>query len=365
MVSVQKVESAEKQIYEHQQEVAYDTRDIIIETLVSKYLIGLEKDENEIYVPDYQREFVWDEERQSKFIESIILGLPMPYIFLADMRDGRLEIIDGSQRIRTLAAFINNELKLKNLDILTELLGFCFKDLSINRQRKFRNTPIRTIVLSDKASEDVRVEMFKRINKGSDILNEMEHRKGTTRGSFSKFIEKCSQNDLFNELCLLSDTSKLRQEDLELILRFFAFYDSYPNFKKGLSSFLNDYLRNKNKEFNEDIETKMSSIFNNMLHFVKEHFPNGFAKPNGTKYASKLFFEATSVGVALALKEDNELISKKKVNMDWLYDDDFTKNVQPKYHTHTPSLIKTRIDLVKNALLGLPFEFSLKSVKIN
>ena len=71
-------------------------------------------DENEIFVPDYQREFVWPNDRRSKFIESVLIGLPIPYIFVADVGkgEGRLEIVDGSQRIRTLAAFVGNEFEL-------------------------------------------------------------------------------------------------------------------------------------------------------------------------------------------------------------------------------------------------------------
>lgn len=166
LITKEKLEIAEKQIYQEQQEVAYDTREFTIGHIVEKYTQGLSEDENEIFVPDYQRDFVWDEERQSKFIESVILGLPIPFIFVAEIREtGRLEIVDGSQRIRTLAAFINNNLELRKLDKLKEVNHFSFQDLSILRQRKIKNIPIRVIVLTDKASEAVRKDMFERINR--------------------------------------------------------------------------------------------------------------------------------------------------------------------------------------------------------
>ena len=94
----------ESQINEQRKTVDFDTREFTIEILVDKYEKNINKDQNELYVPDYQREFVWDDERQSKFIESLLLGLPIPLIFVAEGSDGRLEIVDGSQRIRTLAA---------------------------------------------------------------------------------------------------------------------------------------------------------------------------------------------------------------------------------------------------------------------
>lgn len=90
-------EQIEKQIEEEKKSVDYDTREFTIEIVVDKYLKNFEKNDNEIFVPDYQREFTWDEQRQSKFIESIVLGLPVPLIFLAENEKGRLEIVDGSQ----------------------------------------------------------------------------------------------------------------------------------------------------------------------------------------------------------------------------------------------------------------------------
>lgn len=99
------LDEIEKQIAEQKKTVDYDTREFTIEYIVNKYLENIDTDDNEIFVPDYQREFTWDEERQSKFIESIILDLPVPLIFLAETQSGRLEIVDGSQRIRTVAAF--------------------------------------------------------------------------------------------------------------------------------------------------------------------------------------------------------------------------------------------------------------------
>ncbi|NJO16056.1 MAG: DUF262 domain-containing protein [Thioploca sp.] len=354
MITPNQTENAEKQIYSQQQEVAYDTREFTVELLVSKYLHGIENDENEIYVPEYQREFVWDKERQSKFIESIVLGLPIPFIFVAEMTDGRLEIVDGSQRIRTLAAFLENKLQLEKIEVLTYLNGFYFHDLSIPRQRKFRNAVIRMVVLSDKATEKVRTEMFKRINRGSDILNNMEVRKGLMRGKFRDFIyHKCATIELLNQLCPLPPLAQKRQELPELILRFFAFIDKYPNYSKGLGNFLDAYLDEKNQNFSEIEEKEKLVLFDNVLQFVHKHFPKGFVKPTGRQqYASKMYFESVSVGVALALQEQPELLQQAPINLKWLNSQNFRKVVEPRFDTHSPKCIKVRIDFVKNALLG-------------
>ena len=105
--------AAEDEIVAHHKTIDYDTREYPVEVLVQKYLTKLSDDDNELFVPDYQREHTWPPERQSRFIESVLIGLPIPYLFVADVsgKEGRLEIVDGSQRIRTLAAFMENRLR--------------------------------------------------------------------------------------------------------------------------------------------------------------------------------------------------------------------------------------------------------------
>src|ERR1035441_3050635 len=159
-------EFAEKEIIEQQKIVDFDVKEFTIELIVSKFTKDKDKDENDIFIPEYQRAFVWSPERQSKFIESVLIGLPIPYMFTADV-DGRLEIVDGTQRLGTLVNFIDDKLKLKDLELLPKLNGFKYSDLQKIRQKKFLNTTIRMITLSDKSDEDIRLIMFERINTGS------------------------------------------------------------------------------------------------------------------------------------------------------------------------------------------------------
>jgi hypothetical protein len=183
-----KVEKAEQQIYDLRKTVRYDIRELTIEIIVNKYNKGLDYDEdstskansdyyNTIYVPEYQRDFTWDDVRQSRFIESVLLGLPVPLIFVAENKDSAWEIVDGSQRIRTLDSFLSNKLQLKGIEKIHSLNGFCFNDLDKSRQGKFKDTPMRMIVLSEDADDSVKKDMFERINRGSDLLKPMEKRK--------------------------------------------------------------------------------------------------------------------------------------------------------------------------------------------
>ena len=151
----------------------------------------------------------------------VIIELPGERIIKIDNlsenkeKDNRLEIVDGSQRIRTLAAFISNELTLIGLEKLDKLNSFSFSDLSSSRQRKFKNTPLRMIVLSDKATEDVRNEIFERINRGSDLLLAMEKRKGIYRGAFRDFIyDVCGKNKTFHKITKVDARQDKRQENL-------------------------------------------------------------------------------------------------------------------------------------------------------
>jgi len=154
----ERIIKAEEQIARKRQNINYDTIEFDIETIV-KYL-----EENKIYFPDYHRNLIWDITYQSRFIESIFLGLPISPLFVAQIREsGRLEIIDGSQRVKTLAEFMTNKLQLINLTTLDSLNGFKFDDFSRSLQRKFKHNSIKIIILSD-TDEMIKNDMFNRIN---------------------------------------------------------------------------------------------------------------------------------------------------------------------------------------------------------
>ncbi len=306
-------EAAEAETREKQKAVNYRTTEYPVEVIVQKYMEGEENDTNELFIPDYQREMAWDEERQSKFIESVFLGLPIPPVFVADINDeeneARLEIIDGTQRIRTLTRFINNQLKLCELKKLSKLNNFRFEDLPLSRQRRFNRANIRIIELTEDADEETRRDLFERINTGSVELNEMEKRRGIYPGKVTNLIEELSKLPKFRNLCSFSQAAIDRRDAQEFVLRFFAFLDNYQNFesKLGVNNFLDEYLKNANDDENINLE-KMQHEFETMIEFVEEYFPDGFRsgkKLNQT--TTRIKFESLSVGVALALREKNNL----------------------------------------------------------
>jgi Protein of unknown function DUF262 len=348
-------EAAEAEIREKQKIVDYDTKEYPVEVLVQKYRDGLDEDINELYIPDYQREMIWEDTRQSKFIESIMLGLPIPYIFVADLRpkdddysddEARLEIVDGTQRIRTLDRFTNNELRLCGLDKLKKLNDFKFKDLPLARRRRFNRATIRMIVLTDKADEETRRDVFERINTGSVELNDMEKRRGVSPGPFVNLLEELAKDIKFRQLCPFSDALISKREPEEFVLRFFAYLNNYNNFERQVNTFLNKYLKEHNHGgINLD---DMRNEFHRMLYFVEQHLPNGFSKKEGHVKTPRIRFEAISVGVALALREKSDL---KPASMEWLDSPEFKDYTTSDASNSKPKVIK-RIEYVRDQLLN-------------
>ncbi len=347
-------EAAEIEIREKQKTVDYDTKEYPVEVLVQKYREGLDDDTSELFIPDYQRDMIWEDNRQSKFIESIFLGLPIPYIFVADLRPkqednendlARLEIVDGTQRIRTLDRFLHNELKLCGLEKLKKLNNFKFSDLPLARQRRFNRATIRMIVLTEKADEETRRDMFERINTGSVELNDMEKRRGISPGPFVDLLEELAKNSKFKELCPISDVLIRKREPEEFVLRFFAYLNNYKNFDRRVNEFLNEYLEKYNHDgIDQDV---MRSEFYRMLDFVEKYFPNGFSKSKGNVKTPRIRFEAISVGVALALREKSNLEPK---SIKWLDSPEFKEYTTSDASNSRPKVIK-RIEYVRDQLL--------------
>jgi hypothetical protein len=347
-------EAAEAEIRDKQKIVDYDTKEYPVEVLVQKYKDGLKEDINELYIPDYQRDKAWEEPRQSKFIESILLGLPIPYIFVADLRPkdddvddlARLEIVDGTQRIRTLERFLNDELKLCGLKKLEQLNNFRFKDLPLGRQRRFNRATLRMIVLTDKADEETRRDLFERINTGSVELNDMEKRRGISPGPFVNLLEELAKHPKFRKLCPFSEALIRRREPEEFVLRFFAYLNNYKSFERQVNTFLNEYLEKNNHP--GILLDEMRNEFHAMLDFVEKYFTNGFSKKEGHVKTPRIRFEAISVGVALALREKTDLVPK---SIKWIDSPEFKEYTTSDASNSKPKVIK-RIEYVRDQLLG-------------
>jgi hypothetical protein len=353
LITNQKREAAEAQIRTHQREVDYQTKEFTVELLVSKYLEGHDDDESEIFIPAYQRQFVWNKERQSKFVESVMLGLPIPYIFIANLPreiledEGRAEVVDGSQRLRTLASFVSNGLMLTGLEKCDELNGFRFYDLDLSRQRKFNRQAVRVIELSDKADEQIRRDIFERINTGSEELRDMEKRKGIYTGPFYDFIRECAKDEDFRKICPISFAKERREEAEELVLRYFAYSDNYQSFRHDVGKFLSAYLKKNQQSFDEQ---KLKLQFDAMVKFAEQNLPYGFRKAKKASTTPRVRFEALACGITLALREKPNLTVTPASVLSWLESEEFRSLTVSDASNSLPRL-RSRIEFVRDKLL--------------
>lgn len=363
-MSTASIDDLELQIKSLQKEYDYNLKEWPIEVLLRKFKKSEDySSENDsiasLFIPKYQRQFVWQHEMKCKFIESLFLGVPItPLLAFTIDESGNMEIIDGVQRLSTIDEFVNGELKLSEIKILDNLNGYKFTDLHPSRQRKFNSLSIRMFVFSDNADEGIRADIYNRVNSTGVKLTEAEIRKGIFLGNeFYSFILECVNLPEFIELfkATKDKKDKLRGEKEELVSRFFAYSESYRSFEHSVRHFINEYIIKKGKEgFNK--EEKLNE-FLNMLKFVKSFFPYGFRKSPASNSIPRVRFEAISIGVNLALKENPTL---EPANVDWINSKEFKEHTTSDASNNKNKLIG-RIEFVKNCLLGnysLPLNYN-------
>lgn len=203
--------------------------------------------------PVYQRKFRWDEEDESRLIESLLLGLPVPSVFVASNEDFSLEIVDGLQRISTLVHFLSSDpvdlekigkpgpLKLKGMKKLGELEGKEFSSLPEEVQRYFGRLPLRITTLTDKSDKEIRFQLFERLNRGALALSPQEVRTVVYRGALIDLIRDLADDPVFRTLVKLEAPAEEDGTRDELVLKFFAYLDWYDRYDGRVRDFLNEY----------------------------------------------------------------------------------------------------------------------------
>ena len=182
--------------------------------------------------PDFQRNFIWDRSRQSRLIESILLGLPLPSIYLSQFEDGTLTVVDGLQRLSSIYAFMNNELVLCNLEYLKECEGHTYAELesiiSPLVYRMFDQTTIMCFVINRRSPSQLKYELFKRLNTGGVPLNTQEIRNCLSREPLQKALKRMVESKDFLQATCYS-INNYRMDAQELALRFIYFFDEYSD----------------------------------------------------------------------------------------------------------------------------------------
>lgn len=215
--------------------------------------------------PMYQRDFLEDWIKASRLIESVLLSIPIPTVYLCQEKDETLSVIDGQQRLTSFIKYLKNEFALKGLQELPELNGKKYSELDKAIQKKLKNSTIHAITLL-KESEELKYEIFARLNLGSEKLKDQELRNCIYRGSFNTMLEDiASSNKYLPELFASENKRKSYQER---ILRFFALRD-YNNYKSSMPKTLNSYMAQHQNDSASEIKTQ-KDLFTGTIDIIKQ-----------------------------------------------------------------------------------------------
>lgn len=245
--------------------------------------------------PEYQRRKRWSIIQQSKLIESFIINVPIPPIFLYEVEYANYEVMDGLQRLTAISEFYDNKFKLTGLEEWKELNGRSYSDLPKNIKEGIDRRYLSSIVLLNETAKDKEIAeslkqmVFGRLNSGGDKLTPQETRNALYAGKFNDFCIELSKNSTFrtlwnytlfkydngtltNEDELLFAQSYREMEDVEMILRFFAYrhIEQLSNFKSQ-EQFLDNYIQTAN-EYDQKVLDELRIVFTDTMTLVYNIF---------------------------------------------------------------------------------------------
>jgi len=245
--------------------LSYYGADYPIDALVRRMV------EDEFIFPNFQRQYVWKIDEASKFIESLLLGLPVPSIFLAkDKYSRKLIVIDGQQRLRTLQFFYEGRFpdgrpfKLKN--VTPQINGLTYQELAPEDRLNLDNTIIHCLIISENEHSDSIFYLFERLNTTGTPLTNQEIRNAIYHGPFNDLLFEFASSDIWKNLY---HKEEIRLEDQELILRFLALNFELENYTGSLNEFLNSFML-YNRSFERVSKGEMEKTFYKTLELIFE-----------------------------------------------------------------------------------------------
>jgi uncharacterized protein DUF262 len=315
---------------------------------------------NDIIVPFYQRKFVWTIEQASKLIESFLMGLPVPQIFLYVNDEEQLEVIDGQQRLLSVKAFFDGffgdedaqgrrqTFKLKGLSVRSEYNDKRFDELSIRDQRKLKNATLRAInikQLKPHSGGDSVFHIFERLNTGGTRLKPQEIRNAVYRGKIVEELRLLNTNADWQAILGLKRPDKT-QKDLELVLRLLSLYKQWQDYEKPMLKYLNRWMDN-NKNYDSLICSEFTQNFPLATKKVREAIQRPF-RPKGVVNAAVL--EAVMLAVLEMPDIDKKSLAERYAQL--LREEDFHQVIRGAT-TDTANLF-IRTTLARQVLLDEP-----------
>jgi hypothetical protein len=352
-IDLEPVESEEED-YESapaEYDVATYPADFTLEVLNDKWKSG------DIEVPKFQREFVWKQTQASKLIESFMVGLPVPAVFLyTERKSQKYLVIDGQQRLRSIFYFLEGYFggddeqkrtvfRLEGLSQKSKWYKKTFSEFDEPDQRKLKNSVLRAFIVQqlDPLDDTSVYHIFERLNTGGTLLTNQEVRNCVFGGKFNDLLNDLNANSHWRAI-LGRAKEDSRQKDKELMLRFFALQnDNIKNYEKPLKDFLNKFMR-RNRNPTDDLLKKMRAIFENTCIGVASTLGK---KPFHIKAGlNSAVFDSVMVAFSSHLgKAPSNIGTRYK---DLVNDPDYLKLVRS--HTTDDDTVRKRFDLADKTL---------------
>lgn len=321
--------------------------------------------------PDYQRNYRWSDIKASRFIESILLNIPVPVIYLAEESDGSYTIIDGQQRITSLFRYMKSselssvfpdeqltELEITDLLIRDDINTVKYTSLEPIDRSTLAKRPIRCIVVLNESDSTLKYEVFERLNTGSSQLTHQEVRNCIYRGTFNKLIKRLAKLPRFLELLNLPKADLESMKSVELVLRFFAYLEltEQTNYSGNYNEYLNSYMEN-NKEISlsrsDVLEEKFVSVIDKIydvlgpgVAFRKAAFSSDTTVPtfnrrliNGAIYESQMI--SISRYLDAGVTKSNEQLRQYFVNS--FQNSSYTDNIYQGTARKARALARSRV----------------------
>ncbi|WAP69866.1 DUF262 domain-containing protein [Jiella pelagia] len=280
-------------------EIVYQINSFGADYLVDGIISRMETEA--IYRPDFQRQFVWSVPQASRFIESILLGLPIPGIFLyREESTQRHLIIDGLQRLTTIQSYYRGQLPhsdrvFRLVNVKERFEGKTLDDLEPADQRRFNDATIHATIIQQVAPENDNSSVFyifDRLNSGGTPLQPQEIRAAVYHGAFQRLLERL--NDDVNWRKIFGPKNK-RGKDQELILRFLALTERWSTYKSPMKTFLNSYMSDRRHISDED-GRRIEEMFAKTVRFVVENIGDRPFRPS--RSLNTAVFDAVMVAIA-------------------------------------------------------------------
>ncbi|MFA5232989.1 MAG: DUF262 domain-containing protein [Sulfurimonas sp.] len=254
------------------------------------------------YIPLFQRDYVWDDSKASKLIESLVMGLPIPSIFLAkdEGKDENYYIIDGQQRLKSIERFYNGEFVLKNVAKKLDKLDFNGKkydELDEKLKDRIDEYAIQLIIIKQDKPDDNNdsiYKIFERINTLGKSLTPQEIRASSYHGKFNELLSQLAKKDEWIDFIQMKNSRKSHEE---LILRFLALYFDLENYKAPMKHFLNIYM-NKNRHFKYNSKNDIEEIFGKTLEICSQFLTKEDICLIGSNRVNTQLLDSILVGIA-------------------------------------------------------------------